>query len=103
MGLNNSDISDRDGTAFVVRSCTIDYLRPARLDDLLQVETEISEIGGASMMLNQNVTRNGELITEMKVRMVCMGIAGERSGKAVRIPADARDALERFSGLASVR
>ncbi|MEQ8664656.1 MAG: tol-pal system-associated acyl-CoA thioesterase [Rhodospirillales bacterium] len=103
MGIENSDISDRDGTVFVVRSCSIEYLRPAYLDDFLQVETEITEIGGASMMLNQNVTRDGERLTEMKVRMVCMGIAGNRKGKAVRIPADAREALERFSGLESVR
>lgn len=103
MGLENSAISDRDGTVFVVRRCTIEYIRPARLDDLLQVETEITEIGGASMMLNQDVTRDGEKLTEMKVHMVCMGITGDRTGKAVRIPADARDALERFSGLKSVR
>lgn len=102
-GLSNSAISARDGTVFVVRSCTVDYLRPAYLDDLLSVETGVVEIGGASMTLKQNVLRDGETITEMTVRMVCMVMDGERKGKAARIPADARAALEDFSGLASLR
>lgn len=103
IGMENSDITARDGTAFAVRSCAIDYLRSAHLDDLLQVETRIAEIGGASMMLDQNVTRDGEVITEMRVRLVCMVVEGERKGRASRLPDDVRAAFEKFSGLKSVR
>lgn len=102
-GISNSGVSSRDGTAFAVRSCTIDYLRAAHLDDLLSVETRITEIGGASMTLSQNVLRDGDTINEMTVRLVCMHIAGENKGKATRIPADVRQALEDFSGLKSAR
>ena len=102
-GIENSNVSARDGTACVVRSCTIDYLRPAHLDDMLSVETRVLEIGGASMSLSQIVLRGDETLTEMSVRMVCMHIDGEQKGRATRIPPDVRQALEQFSGLTSVR
>jgi len=102
-GIENSGVSSRDGTAFAVRSCTIDYLRPAHLDDLLSVETRITEIGGASMTMTQTVVRDGEPVNEMTVRLVCMYIEGDNRGKATRIPADVRQALEEFSGLKSAR
>ncbi len=102
-GIENSNVSARDGTAFVVRTCKIDYLRPAHLDDQLTVETRVLEIGGASMTLSQNVLRDDETLTEMEVRLVCMHIEGDTKGKATRIPADVREALERFSGLESAR
>ena len=102
-GIENSGVSSRDGTAFAVRSCTIDYLRPAHLDDLLNVETRITEIGGASMTMTQDVLRDGEALNKMTVRLVCMYIDGANKGKATRIPPDVRQALEDFSGLKSAR
>ena len=42
---------------FVVRAMSVDFRRPARMDDLLTVETEIVELGGASMELAQRVMR----------------------------------------------
>jgi len=102
-GIENSNVSERDGTAFVVRTCRIDYLRPAHLDDMLTVRTRVTEIGGASMTMSQNVYRGEEALTEIEVRLVCMHIEGPQRGKATRVPADVRAVLERFSGLESVR
>ena len=41
--------------AFAVRKCEIDYRWPARLDDLLEVETRIADIGGASIVFEQTI------------------------------------------------
>src|SRR5262249_19258454 len=45
------------GLAFAVRSCAVDYLRPARLDDALEVRTRITRVGGASLEADQDICR----------------------------------------------
>lgn len=43
--------------AFVVRHMSIDYLTPARMDDVVEVETRVTEIGGASVIMHQVLRR----------------------------------------------
>jgi acyl-CoA thioester hydrolase len=76
------------GLHFVVRRLTIDYRRPARMDDLLVVETRAAEIRGASLHLAQRVRRGDELIATAEVRVAA--IAG---GKPARLPNRLRSAL----------
>src|SRR5271169_4961036 len=52
------------GFAFVVRSMNLDFLRPARMDDVLEVVTEPEEVKGASVTLRQRVMRGDEVIVE---------------------------------------
>jgi acyl-CoA thioester hydrolase len=84
------------GFAFVVRSMAIEYLRPARMDDLLCVASEALEVKAASMTLLQKVTRADELLVEAKVR-----VAFVSGGRARPIPKSLRDAILRDSGEAS--
>ncbi len=65
------------GFAFVVRSMTIDFLKAARMDDVLDVVTAYAEVKGASVVLDQQVLRGHELLVEAKVRVafVCDGRA----------------------------
>src|SRR5262245_65883763 len=48
---------DGEPLVFVVRRVEIDYFKPGRLDDLLEVVTHCTEIGGASLTLSQEVRR----------------------------------------------
>ncbi len=57
------------GFAFVVRSMNIDFLKPARMDDVLEVFTEPHEVRGASITLQQRVMRGEELLVEASVRV----------------------------------
>ncbi|KAF0209233.1 MAG: Tol-pal system-associated acyl-CoA [Methylocystaceae bacterium] len=57
---------------FVVRSMDVDFQKPATMDDLLTVETETLELGGASLTLEQRVLRQAELLVRAKVRIVCV-------------------------------
>src|SRR6201996_5543243 len=57
------------GFAFVVRSMSIDFLKPARMDDVLAVVTEPEEVKGASTTLRQRVMRGDDLIVEAHVRV----------------------------------
>jgi acyl-CoA thioester hydrolase len=65
------------GFAFVVRSMQIEFLKPARMDDVLQVTTAPQEVRGASITLHQRVMRGDELLIEAHVRVafVCDGRA----------------------------
>src|ERR1700689_4898641 len=57
------------GFAFVVRSMTLDFLKPARMDDVLEVITAPEVVKGASITLHQAVMRGDELMVEASVRV----------------------------------
>lgn len=66
---------------FVVRRMTIDWLRPARMDDWLAVETRLAERRGASADLAQTVRRGGELLIKSRVTIACLA-----GGRPRRLP-----------------
>ena len=69
--------AESPGFAFVVRSMEIDFLRPARMDDLLDVVTWPVAVKGASITLAQEVRRGEEALVKAKVRVafICEGRA----------------------------
>jgi len=77
------------GFAFVVRSMTIDYLKPARMDDVLDIVTAPEEVRGASITLLQQCRRGGELLVEAHVRVAFIS-----QGRARPIPKPLRLAMK---------
>jgi acyl-CoA thioester hydrolase len=75
---------------FVVRRVEVDYLRPARLDDSLTVVTEPVTVGGASVLLRQDVRGTEGSCAVLMVRLACIDPAG---GKPGRLPRRWRTAL----------
>jgi len=67
----------------------LDFLRPARIDEILHVETRIGALGGAHVELNQTITRDDQPIFSAKVTVVLISL----SGKPMRLSATLRDAL----------
>ena len=88
-GFDQVQIRDDEDIVFAVRACHVDYLRPSRLDDELEIHTEVEKVGGASIGIVQIVKRGDEVITEMRVALVCI----RHDGRPVRIPARVRSAL----------
>ncbi len=80
-GIRHADMA-KDGMAFAVREMTISYDRAAHIDDLLEVETAMVEATGARFILEQAMTRNGEVITRARVVAVLMNA----QGRPVRLP-----------------
>jgi len=80
------------GMGFVVRRCSVDYDRPARLDDLLEVHSQIVELGAASLSAKQVVRREDNELVRMLVDLACV----DRGGRPARIPPPLRQALEDF-------
>jgi acyl-CoA thioester hydrolase len=73
---------------FVVRAMTIEWLKPARMDDLLVVETRVERIGAATLELAHCILRGDDVLATSTVRIAC--VIGGRAG---RIPAGVRERL----------
>lgn len=93
LGLKQSDLADNGrGFVFAVRHMDVDFLKPARLDDLLEVESVVTELGGASMKVRQIIRRLddcAELVRlDIRLAFICL------DGRPARIPADLRTSLQ---------
>ena len=62
--------------AYAVSEITIRYLAPARLDDVVQIESHIEELGAASCRMRQLAFRDGVLLAEARVRVGFVGPDG---------------------------
>jgi acyl-CoA thioester hydrolase len=81
-GIAQRDLFDGETPlAFAVRSMRIEFLAPAVMDDELTVETVPEEMRGASMLVAQQVLRDGRPLVTAQVKVVCVG-----GGRARRIP-----------------
>lgn len=89
LGIDQMALRADDGLVFAVRRVEADYLRPARFGDELVVETVLQSIGGARLVLEQVVYRDGERIFAAVVTLVCLG----EDGHAARLPATVRARL----------
>jgi len=79
----------REPAAFVVRRMKLEYLKPARIDEILEVNTRVREIGAASLTLIQTITRDEVPLFEAEVMVVLVSV----SGKPLRISQGIRSAL----------
>jgi acyl-CoA thioester hydrolase len=73
-----------EGNAFVVRHMDCEFLRPAKFEDILDVETHLTEMSGARFELAQLVKRGAEEIFSAKVTVAIIG----PSGRPQRIPSE---------------
>ena len=90
-GYSNAGLMKEFGAVFVVRSMKLDYLKPALLDDGLDVTVQIREIGRSRISLQQTVRRGDELLTEAEVHLVCVSV---ESFKPVSVPEVLRKMLQ---------
>jgi len=72
-------LEGRDGSpaAFVVRRMTLDFKKPARIDDVLEVATRLAEMSTAVLTLDQSVTRDGMKLFEARVEVVLVSLQGK--------------------------
>jgi len=79
--------ASNEPAAFVVRRMSLDFKRPGRMDDLLVVETRVKELGGASVTLSQDISKDGRSIFEAEVTVVLVSVGGKplRLSDAIRV------------------
>ena len=94
LGIDQSTLRADDGLVFVVSRIVVDYLRPAVMDDVVEVTTTLEELRGASMRLAQVATRAGDA-TDNGTALVRadVTVAAVREGRPVRLPDTLRSAL----------
>jgi acyl-CoA thioester hydrolase len=92
-GFDHSRLAKEHGVLIVVRDCTMEFIAPARLDDALEVRSQITTIGGASLSIRQEVFRpmpetgGDKLLVRVDLRLACI----DREFRPARLP----DALKR--------
>ena len=90
-GVPHEDLVRNEGLMFVVRRVKMDYLRPARLDEMLTVTTEPTELGAALAVLRQDFSVGERAVARLDVQLAC--VRGS-DGRPSRIPSRWRVAFE---------
>lgn len=93
LGFENSALLAQKGVALAVRRVNAEYLKPARLDDALCIETRVLAVRGATVEMAQVVRRDDEDLVEMRLTLACMNTAG----RPVRLPAEVRNEMARIA------
>lgn len=84
-GFEQDELMTNAGVVFAVRSLAVEYLKPARFNQLLQVHTEITTIKKASLEFAQQITHNNNLLVTGDVRIACVDVS---TMKPKAIPGD---------------
>ena len=93
--INQIDILREQGVSLAVRYCTIDFKKPARLDDLIEIQTEFNSVSGARVAANQTIHKitDGILdeswLVRLNVQLACIN----SRGRATRFPRPVRQAI----------
>jgi acyl-CoA thioester hydrolase len=76
----------REPAAFVVRRMGLEFLKPARIDEVLEVETRVKEVGAAHLVLDQRIGRAGTTLFTAEVMVVLVSVSGKpmRLSQAIR-------------------
>ena len=90
-GIDQTALRDRLDVVFAVRRVEADYLRSARFGEDLTVTTALQDLGGARIVVVQQVLRGEDVLFRAMVTLVCLTGAGQ----AVRIPPEVRAALQK--------
>ena len=78
LGINQQKILADQQAGFVVRSCHVEYLKSAVLDDALVVVSEVTEIGSASAVMKQRICRGNEVLADIEVKLIFLSLATHR-------------------------
>lgn len=71
-GIGQQELLEAEGAAFVVKSASLDYHAPARLDDVLTIRTVVEKLGRASVQFAQQAWRGDVLLTSASVKVGCV-------------------------------
>ena len=82
IGYSNKIIKEKFNSLIIVKSCNINYKKPAKLEDELKIRSFVKSITKTSFFMNQIISRGEEIIVEAKVHLVFVNA----DGKPVKIP-----------------
>ena len=92
LGFTNKLLIEENGTYIIVKSCKINYIKPALLEDDLEIKSDIKEITKTSFFMLQKVFKGNDQITEAAIHLVTI----DKKGKPVKIPKTLKVELEKL-------
>ena len=84
IGFSNKKVKEQFNSLIIVKSCNIEYNKPAHLEDELNVRSFVKSITKTSFFMNQIITKGEEIVVEAQVHLVFIN----DNGKPVKIPED---------------
>ena len=82
LGLSNRELLEKEGIIIIVKSCNIEYKKPAKFEDEIQIISTIKEVKNSSFKMQQLIHKETTVISEAVVLLVTVN----EEGKPVRIP-----------------
>ncbi len=82
LGLSNKEILEKEGVIIIVKSCSIEYKKPAKFEDEIEIFSNIIEVKNSSFKMHQVIKRKFDIISKADVVLVTVN----NKGKPVRIP-----------------
>ena len=82
LGLSNKEILNKENVIIIVKSCKIEYKKPAKFEDKIEIISKITEVKNSSFNMNQVIKKKLDIISEADVVLVTVN----KKGRPVRIP-----------------
>ena len=82
VGLSNKKLLEENKTLIIVKSCNIEYVSPAKLEDKITIYSSIQSLSKASFVIIQNIMKDDTLIVKAKLKLVTVN----QEGKPIKIP-----------------
>jgi len=89
VGIESARLMREDNIALTVKTCHVDYQKPAHLDDALEVHSRITKVGGASLHGEQKIKCSGQELVHIQIKLACMAM----DGKPARMSNELRSTL----------
>ena len=90
LGFSNSSLLETYGVLLIVKSCNIEYKKPAKFEDSLKIISEIKSFTKTSFIMKQIISRNHEIISDADIHLVSV----DKNGKPSKLPEDLKKKLE---------
>ena len=90
LGLSNKEILEKEGVIIIVKTCNIEYKKPAKFEDEIEIISNIKEVKNSSFKMRQVIKKKFDIISEADVVLVTVN----KKGKPVRIPSKLKKLID---------
>ena len=70
LGFSHKDLYEKNNIYFVVKTCNIEYIKPANFEDILEIKSSIVNFSKAKIEFNQKILRDNQLLIDSKILIV---------------------------------
>ena len=89
LGFSNNKLVEKFGIYIIVKSCNLNFLKPAKLEDKLNIFSKILEVKNVSIKMRQNILVNDKMIVEAEILLASIN----KDGKLSKLPNEFKNQL----------